>query len=166
MTTFNEFVQTELPKRPFTETDGAAGQVLVRSGNASHPLELVWVDLPGVIVPTTYTAGRALSGHKMVVLNGVREAIYADNTILAHANIVLGLTKGAAAAGAQVEVIREQELQEPSWNWTVGLPIYLGTDGTLIQSAPVSPALFSLCVGFATATDRMFISVGVPIILA
>ena len=38
MATFEEFVQTELPKRPFTEVDGTSGQVLCRSGNPLHPL--------------------------------------------------------------------------------------------------------------------------------
>lgn len=166
MAAFEDFVAVELPKRPFVDADGAAGQVLARSGVALHTKELIWVDMPGVVVPTTYTAGLALSGHRIVLLDSSRNAIYADNETLAHANRILGLTKTAAVQGDQVEVIRDVELQEPSWNWTVGEPIYLGTNGTLIQSAPVSPALFSLCVGFATATDRMFISVGVPIILS
>lgn len=43
---FNDFVSTELPLRPFAPTDGAPGQVLARSGNADRPRETVWVDLP------------------------------------------------------------------------------------------------------------------------
>ena len=166
MPTFEEFVQTELPTRPFVSTDGTAGQVLVRSSNPLAVRQLIWSDLPGIVVPTTYTAGENLSGHRMVVLDSVRNAIYADNTTMDHATKVFGLTKTAALQGDQVEVVRDVELQEPSWSWTVGGAIYLGSGGTLIQSAPVSPALFSLCVGFATATDRMFIKVGNPIILA
>lgn len=165
-TPFEDFVYLELPKRPFTNTDGVAGQVLARSGNPLAVRELVWVDVPGIVVPTTYTAAINLSGHRMVLLDDNRNATYASNDVLAHANRVFGLTKGAAAQGAQVEIIREVELQEPSWSWTVGEPIYLGANGTLIQSAAVSPALFSLRVGFATAPDRMFITVGSPIILS
>lgn len=166
MPTFEEFVQTELPKRPFAEVDGAPGQVLARSGNVSHPLELVWMDVPGAKVPTTYTAGENLSGQRMVVMDSVRNLVYADNATPAHTNIVFGLTKTAALLGDQVEVLREGEIFEPSWTWTTGGAIYLGPNGTLIQSAPVSPAVFSLIVGWATAPDRMFVSVGVPIVLA
>ena len=41
---FNDFVQTELPLRPFTAADGQAGQVPVRSNNAQAARELIWVD--------------------------------------------------------------------------------------------------------------------------
>lgn len=44
MATFNDFVQTELPLRPFVATDGTAGQTLVRSNNPLAPRELVWAD--------------------------------------------------------------------------------------------------------------------------
>ena len=79
MPTFEEFIATELPKRPFTEADGESGQVLARSGNVTHPLELVWADMPGVVVPETVTAGIDLSGNRMVVLDSSRNAIYADS---------------------------------------------------------------------------------------
>lgn len=42
MADFNTFVQTELPLRPFVATDGAVGQILVRSANPAHPREMVW----------------------------------------------------------------------------------------------------------------------------
>lgn len=113
-----------------------------------------------------FIAGENLSGHRMVLVNTSHEAIYASNDNLAHADSVFGLTTNAALTGNAVEVVREKEVQEPSWSWVVGGAIYLGANGALIQSAPVSPALFLLCVGFATATDRMFVSVGTPIILA
>jgi hypothetical protein len=44
MATFADFVQTELPLRPFVRTDGTAGQTLVRSNNPLAPRELVWTD--------------------------------------------------------------------------------------------------------------------------
>ncbi len=42
MADFNEFVQLELPRRPFVSTDGGPGQVLVRSNNPHAIRELVW----------------------------------------------------------------------------------------------------------------------------
>ena len=113
----------------------------------------------------SFIAGQNLSGHRMVVLEN-HQAVYASNDDLSHAQRVVGLTTGAALTGDMVTVMRSRELQEPSWSWVVGEAIYLGSGGALLQSPPVSPALFSLCVGFATATDRMYISVGTPIILA
>lgn len=166
MPTFEEFVAQELPKRPFTEVDGVPGQIPVRSSNANHPLELTWCDIPGIVVPTTYTAGVNLSGHRMVLLDASRNAIYADNTTAAHAVQVYGLTKTAALTGESVEIVRNVEVLEPTWSWTHGGAIYLGANGLLTQTPPTSPAVFSLCVGFATASNRMFVSIGTPIFLA
>lgn len=42
MANFDEFVQLELPRRPFVGDDGQPGQVLVRSQNANAKRELVW----------------------------------------------------------------------------------------------------------------------------
>jgi len=44
---FSDFVQVELPLRPFVAVDGVAGQTLVRSTNPLAPRELVWVDTSG-----------------------------------------------------------------------------------------------------------------------
>lgn len=44
MSGFTDFVTIELPKRPFVETDGAPGQMLVRSDNPLAARQLVWVD--------------------------------------------------------------------------------------------------------------------------
>lgn len=46
MSGFNDFVSTELPKRPFTEADGQPGQMLVRSSNPQAARQLVWADVP------------------------------------------------------------------------------------------------------------------------
>lgn len=114
----------------------------------------------------TKTAGMNLSGHHVVKLTANDEAVYADNELLSDTHIVVGITLGAASIGTDVDIQSFGELQEPSWSWTPGGAIYLGANGALTQAVPVSPAVFSLCVGFATTTDIMFILVGTPIVLA
>lgn len=49
MSSFNNFVQVELPKRPFTNDDGTDGQILVRSSNSEKPRELIWTDIDYVL---------------------------------------------------------------------------------------------------------------------
>jgi len=44
MAGFNDFIQTELPKRPFTNEDGVPGQLLARSTNLLAPREAIWID--------------------------------------------------------------------------------------------------------------------------
>jgi len=45
MADFNEFVQLELPKRPFVSSDGVPGQILVRSNNPQAIRELIWSNI-------------------------------------------------------------------------------------------------------------------------
>jgi hypothetical protein len=122
--------------------------------------------IPGIsATSTTYLAAEVISGHRMVVLNTSLGVEYADNTTLDHSTRVLGLSLNAASIGDPVTIAHDVEVTEPSWNWVDG-PIFLGEDGALIQSAPVSPALFSLCVGFSLSPTRMYVKVDPPVILA
>ena len=59
MATFADFVQTELPLRPFVSTDGAAGQTLVRSTNPLAVRELVWADAAAGAKGDTGAAGQS-----------------------------------------------------------------------------------------------------------
>jgi len=53
MSSFNEFIELELPRRPFTLEDGSPNQLLVRSEHVERPRELVWTDIEHII--NTYT---------------------------------------------------------------------------------------------------------------
>ena len=165
MPSFEEFVQTELPKRPFCSADGSQGQVLMRSTNAGRPLELVWAT-PGEQNPTTYIASENLSGHRIVVLSALGVVSYASNQTANHADSIFGMTKSAALMSDQVQVARVgEEIVEPTWSWVTGQVLFLGVDGALIQSEPISPALFSLIVEFATSPTSILLDVREPIFL-
>lgn len=165
MPTFEEFVQTELPKRPFVSADGSSGQVLMRSNNVGRPLELVWAT-PGEANPTTYIAAENLSPRRIVVLTAPGAVAYASNTVAPHADMIFGMTKGSAIMGDQVQISRKgEEISEPSWAWIPGQILFLGTNGVLIQSEPVSPALFSLIVGFATSPTTILLDVREPVFI-
>ena len=122
---------------------------------------------PGAAPEAVYEAGQDLSGHRMVLLDTLRRAVYADSSVPSHASVVLGLTRRAAQAGAAVALARDVEVYEPSWSWVPGGVIYLGSQGALTQAPPQTPdAVFSLPVGWATAPSRMFVSIGMPIFLS
>lgn len=108
-------------------------------------------------------AGVDLSGHRMVVLNADNKAIYADNTEPSHTNKVLGMTIGSALTDTAVFVLNRGKLEEPSWNWTLDLPIFLSTSGNLTQTPPTTG--FSLKVGFPITATSAYISIGIPLIL-
>jgi hypothetical protein len=109
-------------------------------------------------------ASIALSGHRLVTVNGSGELIYADNTTASHATKVLGLTLGAASIGAATNVKTYGEVTEPSWTWTMDSPIYLGANGVLTQTAPATG--FILIVGFPLSATTIFLDTQGPIILS
>lgn len=109
-------------------------------------------------------AGVALGGHRLVVLNASGQAIYADCTQPAHAGKVLGLTLGAIAAGDNGDVLRSGEVVEPSWNWTLDQAVFLGSNGLLTQTQPLTG--FSLIVGFPVSATKLFVSLREPLILS
>jgi hypothetical protein len=110
-----------------------------------------------------YQAGEALGGHRMVVLDDTGKAIYADNTVLSHANKVLGMTTGAASMGYTAMIQTGGEMTEPSWSWVLDTPIWLSSSGMLTQVAPVTG--FSLIVAFPITATKVFINLHEPIFL-
>lgn len=111
-------------------------------------------------------AAIALSGHRMVMLDGQGSAIYASNADQTHANRIVGMTTHAADAGAPVAIAIYGELTEPTWNWETDKPVYLGADGFLTQVPPEAPAAkFSVVVGFPISATTLFINIGIPITL-
>jgi hypothetical protein len=108
-------------------------------------------------------AGEALSGHRMVVLNSAGKAVYADNTTMTHVSKVLGMTVGSAVLDAAIDILRWGELEEPSWSWTLDLPIFLSTSGLLTQTPPTTG--FSQIIGFPVSATKAYISLREPIIL-
>jgi hypothetical protein len=115
---------------------------------------------------TSYPASTALSGHRMVTLDAAGEAIYASSGNITHASRVLGMTTGAAGAGATAYIQLFGELVEPTWAWVLDTPVYLSADGSLTQTSPALPAVFTLIVGFPITPTSIFINIQSPIILS
>lgn len=116
-------------------------------------------------VLTTLIASTNISGDRGIVLNSAGQAIYADNTTMSHGNKFAGVSQGAATSGTAVSIKSFGEMTEPTWNWTVDEPVYLGAGGLLTQTVPVSPAKFSIIVGMATAATKLFINPMPPIFI-
>lgn len=122
----------------------------------------------GAVSPTNpnivyHTAGTDLSGHRAVVVDAAA-VFYADKDNIAHLANVIGITLGAASSGATATIQTGEEIIEPSWNWTMDQPIFLGNNGMLTQTAPTTG--FALVLGFPVTSQIMFVRIGTPIILA
>jgi hypothetical protein len=104
------------------------------------------------------TAGQALSGQRAVLASGV----YADNSSIATA-LAIGITTGAVSNGASATVKVSGSIIEPTWSWTLGLPVYLGTGGLLTQTVPTTGVVLE--IGKPVTSTQLFINIQQPVIL-
>ena len=73
-----------------------------------------------------------------VVRVQVGEWVYADAADAESAYGSLALLDVALVLGASGSAIAEGDASDNSWNWSLNLPIWLGSNGTLIQVPAVS----------------------------
>ena len=107
-----------------------------------------------------------LSGHRGALITADGKIDYASNADISHLGRCVGITTGAAMQGTPATVSNFIEITEPSWNWDVNQPVYLGADGYLTQIPPSAPAAkFSVVVGFPISITTLFVNVGIPIVL-
>jgi hypothetical protein len=114
----------------------------------------------------TFTAPAAvdMSGHRIVGPQGNGSVIYASADQLVAALSSLWLTLGAASAGDPVTLLAFGSAVEPSWNWTVDQPIFLGLNGVLTQTTPAKPPdLFLVRVANAVTPTSLFYDPQLPI---
>lgn len=118
---------------------------------------------PAGSVYMTYIAGITLSGHKAVQIDGTGAAVYVDSGTVADAGRVLGITINAALLGAAVGVQATGEIDEVSWSWVPGQPVYVGANGSLTQTPPATG--FIQAVGMAVAPTKLVVGIRPAIIL-
>ncbi len=106
------------------------------------------------------TAAIDIGGHRIVrsTANGVD---YASNANPAHGDDTLGMTLGAAAAGALVDVQRQGPVSFDGWAWIPGDPVFLGLDGlpTQIAPEPLTGAAFVQPIGHAESPTVLYLNV-------
>lgn len=84
-----------------------------------------------------YIAASAISGHLAVTLDAAGQVIPVDPSTAAHGNTVVGVTVGAAAGGAPVELATSGLVTHAGWSFVVGEPVFAGTAGQITQTPPV-----------------------------
>ena len=120
---------------------------------------------PGGVTVSYPAAASPIGGHRACLINSNGQVEYASADNPAHLNMLLGVSTGAAIAGDPVNIQAGGELQEPSWNWTLGLPIFLGINGLLTQSVPTFPS-FMQVIGMPVTPSKIYIRIQPPILLS
>lgn len=138
---------------------------------ATRPSSILVQQVPGVgppgssgssVTDLNVVAGDAVGGHRVVVPTATGW-VHADRDVAAHAHGALGLSLGAATSGATVVVRTAGEIVEPSWSWSVGLPVFVGDAGVPTQVAPASG--WCRVVGVATSATSLVVCPQSPIVL-
>ena len=128
----------------------------VNVNNDTITLNIESGGLVAVSQDLTLTAAASLSALRAITTNSSGEAVYASNDTIANAQVV-GITLGSASSGQQVGVKTFGTITDASWNWTKGA-VYLGTNGTLTQTAPSGGAII-VQVGKALTATQLFVDV-------
>lgn len=129
------------------------------------PNQLRVINQTSTILVGSKIAATALSGHRAVTLDSIGKLNYASNDNYVHSFKLLGMTTGAVAEGALATVLFAGELTEPSWNWNINLPIFLGANGLLTQIVPQAPsAMFILEVAWPVTPTLIYWKIGTPIL--
>lgn len=126
----------------------------VQIRETTEPLETV--------VEGQYVADEAISALRVVRVSAPGHCVYARHPEV-ESKAPLGVTTTAAVMGDKVNVVLSGEVTDPSWTWTPGQPVLLGTLGTLTQ---VTTSDFVLSVGIALTATTIHVRITPPIIVA
>lgn len=119
-------------------------------------LDIVSGGLVPVADELSLVAATNLSALRAITTNGSGEAVYASNDTLANAQVI-GLTVNAASAGNNVTIKTNGVITDASWSWTKGT-VYLGTNGTLTQTAPTGGAVI-VHIGRALTATKLQVDI-------
>lgn len=104
-------------------------------------------------------AASALSALRIVSRTGDAYA-YADPTSTNSVWAIAGLTPNAFALGETCTPIRDQPITDAGWNWELGKPIMLASNGALTQS---DAAGWGVQVAYPLSPQTIFIQIERPI---
>jgi hypothetical protein len=100
--------------------------------------------IDALVVTTIVEAGENLGGHRAVRVgaDGLAWLAGPDST----ARLTIGITIGAAVAGADATIQVDGAIEEPGWSWADDEIVWLGAGGVLTQVPPIAGVSFQVGV--------------------
>ncbi|SFT11899.1 hypothetical protein [Methylobacterium sp. yr668] len=148
---------------PYTAIAGLDGTTFADAASCLAYLVRTLAQRPAGDAVETPIAATDLGGQRLVRPLGDGSVAYASCDDPDGAAATLGLTLGAAAAGALVDVVTRGPVEEPSWAFEPG-PAFLGIDGTITQVPPSGGLL--LPIGRFVTPTRLVLAIGPAVLLA
>lgn len=115
------------------------------------------------LVSTEFTASAGLSALRVVTNNIQNQLVYANAAVVEHAFKVIGILPSAVGEGQSIAPITEGTIEDASWNWEAGQPIFLGFNGNLTQSPP-EDVTFYLQVAIALTPTKIDFEIQEPVL--
>lgn len=140
--------------------DGDVGDVLTKTGGAAT--DYAWLPPGSAANFEVYPAGENLSSGRVVIIDGL-EAWYFQNTDAAHAGRAYGVTKTSATAGNDVTIQVQGVIQDAAFNFTADRIVWVGADGEIFDTQPVTGVLVQK-VGVAAEDKKMMIDFSIQIL--
>jgi hypothetical protein len=101
-----------------------------------------------------------LGGNRLVTVTSAGVMEYADCTNAAHVGRPVGMSSGAISPFGSSFLLTNGYLDEPSWTWTPGQTLYLGTNGMPVPYASLPGGrIFELTIGAAVTATRIQLNI-------
>jgi len=97
--------------------------------------------------------------HKIVALNANAETIAATTKNLDFIDRIVGVLD------SDDHTVSFGVIEYNGWNWTPEQSLFLGDNGSIVTTSTIDGALFSLKIGYAINSTKIFIKIGTPVIL-
>lgn len=97
--------------------------------------------------------------YKVVSLDSNANTILASSLDLTQIRRVVGISKPGG------DVVGYGLVANPNWNWNVNQELFLGDNGDLVTISSINSAAFSLHIGVAVTSTKVFVNLGTPVAL-
>jgi hypothetical protein len=144
---------------PFKGPINSINQVIYVINQLVALVNICFDEISGT-VKETFTAGAALSTHRVVYIKSDGTIDHADKDAAIDFNDILGFTTNNALAGQEVEVVVFGRLEGAALG-SVASSYWLGNNGQVVTTAPTSGIVLS--VGTQMSASDVFVKLGQPI---
>lgn len=108
----------------------------------------------------TYPAGENLSAGRAVIIDG-GEAFYFQPNTAAHQGRAYGITTAAATTGNNATIQIIGEIENAAFTFSADTPLFVFTNGIIVDSEPATTILQSAGVGADTGKMRIDLSLSI-----
>ena len=118
----------------------------------------------GISVDISLLTNVIISSYKIMTVDNQGFAIYADPSNPDHVSNVLGVSVNSVTDNTYVTIRTSGFMEDPAWSWVPYEPIFLGINGTMTQTPPLTG--FLLVVATVISPTKLLINIKEPIVLS